>query len=85
MITYSGKAEYCYANAASMLLAGIGEQQAQQLIEVLTGVGLGAILEPGDVLYLGQVPPDIGLNHAFDRLGIHVQEHASVEDAEPPW
>jgi Butirosin biosynthesis protein H, N-terminal len=85
VITHTGKAEYCYANAASMLLAGIGEQQAPQLIEVLTGVGLGAILEPGDVLYLSQVPPDIGLNHAFDRLGIHVQEHASVEDAEPPW
>jgi hypothetical protein len=85
VIAYTGKAEYCYANAASMLLASIGDQQAPQLIEVLTGVGLGAVLEPGDVLFLSQVPPDIGLDHAFDRLGVHVQEHASAEDAEPPW
>jgi hypothetical protein len=85
VITYTGKAEYCYANAASMLLAGIGERHPPELIEVLTGVGLGAVLAPGEVLYLSQVPPDIGLDNAFERLGVQVRQQAGAEDDEPPW
>ena len=43
-----GKAEYCYANCAGMLLASIGEGISPATIEVLTAVGIGApICRPG--------------------------------------
>ena len=39
---YVGNGHYCYANVTSMLLASIGESFAPGLIEVLTGMSLGA-------------------------------------------
>ncbi len=42
MISYIGNGDYCYANAAAMLLAANSENIAPSRIEVLGGVGLGA-------------------------------------------
>jgi hypothetical protein len=39
---FRGNGAYCCANAASMLLSTIGEDVDPSLIEVLSGVGLGA-------------------------------------------
>src|SRR5207247_9301948 len=41
-IPFYGNGPYCYSNATSMLLAGIGEKIPPSEIEVYTAVGLGA-------------------------------------------
>ncbi|RCV47529.1 BtrH N-terminal domain-containing protein, partial [Marinitenerispora sediminis] len=66
---YRGQRTYCYADSVSMLLAGHGHDAAPEFVEVLSGVGLGAILLPDDLLVLGQVPPDVGIDNALHRLG----------------
>ncbi|MFC7328638.1 hypothetical protein [Marinactinospora rubrisoli] len=70
---YRGRREYCYADGVSMLLAAHGHDVSSDLVEALSGVGLGAILLPGDILVLGQVPPDVGVDHALQRLGFDVR------------
>ena len=42
---YVGKAEYCFANSAAMLLDSIGETVCPEVIEVGCGIGLSAFLE----------------------------------------
>lgn len=69
---YIGNGAYCYANSTSMLLSGIGENVSPSLIEVLTGVGLGAtLMKNKNLLYFNNqfLLPDLGLTKALDLLG----------------
>lgn len=75
---YIGNGKYCYANATSMLLKSIGEYIPPEKIEVLTGMGLGAVFE-GDYLFLDSTFPDIGITKALDILGFTCEE--SVEES----
>lgn len=70
MLSYMGKSEYCYANAAAMLLAAYGETAAPGTIEVLTGMVVGAFWDARqDVLLFDCSAPDRGLTRALAALG----------------
>jgi hypothetical protein len=75
---------YCYANSTAMLLASIGETISPRLIEVLTGVSLGAFQTPdGLPFFSGRCGlPDKGISTALDLLGFACDEEAS-DQAEP--
>jgi len=71
-IPYIGNGAYCYANSTSMLLSSIGENVSPSIIEVLTGVGLGASLKrKGGFLYFNNqtLLPDLGITKALEILG----------------
>jgi hypothetical protein len=76
---------YCYANSTAMLLASVGEEISPRLVEVLSGVGLGAFQNrDGLPFFSGLVgKPDSGISAALDMLGFAFSEAAS-DDAEPP-
>jgi hypothetical protein len=82
---YVGSAEYCYSNAASMLLASIGETVEPSVVECLTAVGAGARYCLADgMAYFSNRPPDLGLTNALDALGFDVQENTLDENTAPP-
>lgn len=83
MLTYQGKSEYCYACCTSMMLTRAGHQVSPSLVEVLTGVGLGATLFPDGNLLFSQVPPDTGINNALGRLRFTVS--SGHGDDRAPW
>lgn len=73
---YIGNGAYCYANSASMLLSSIGEDVSPSLIEVLTGVSIGATLKRSKNLLCFDnqtLLPDLGLTKALDILGFQYQ------------
>ena len=85
MLTYIGNGPYCYANSASMLLESAGESIEPRLIEVLSGVGLGACWVPeSQTLFLSgwTSVPDIGVSQSFRLLGLEVVEEAE-SDGDP--
>ena len=84
MIEYVGNAPYCYANSAAMLLKSIDENIPPGKIEVLTGVGLGAIWQDDGLFWLSNPysPPDIGLSAALGILGFQFVE-GSIEAPDP--
>ena len=85
MHTYIGNGPYCYANSASMLLESAGESIEPRLIEVLSGVGLGAWLPESQTLFLsGCTVPDTGVSQSFRLLGFEVVEDAEPDDASMP-
>ena len=86
MLTYIGNAPYCYANSASMLLESAGESVEPRLIEVLSGVGLGASWIPeSQTLFLsGWTVPDIGVSQSSRLLGFEVAEEAESDGAPMP-
>lgn len=85
MLTYIGNGAYCYANSSAMLLETIGEKVSPSVLEVLTGVGLGAIwFEEQKTLYFGQVVPDRGVSHALELLGFSWTERSGEVEDEPP-
>jgi hypothetical protein len=75
---------YCYANSTAMLLGSIGENISPRLIEVLTGVSLGAFQTPdGLPFFSGRCGlPDKGIGAALELLGFACEEDASAQ-AEP--
>ncbi len=80
-VPYIGKAEYCYANSTSMLLASVDEEISARTIEVLTGVGLGAFASTSNHnLYFSNfsAPPDLGIDRALQLLGFEF-EHRSFD------
>ena len=87
MLTYVGNGPYCYANSAAMLLESAGESVEPRMIEVLSGVGLGAIwVAESQTLFLSGLAsaPDIGLSRSFGLLGFTVEEEAEPDgDAIP--
>ena len=86
MHTYIGNGPYCYANSASMLLESAGESIEPRLIEVLSGVGLGAWWLPeSQTLFLsGCTAPDTGVSQSFRLLGFEVVEAAEPDGAPMP-
>ena len=87
MLPYVGNAPYCYANCAAMLLESAGESVEPRLIEVLSGVGLGAFWVPeSQTLYLSgwASAPDVGVSRSFGLLGFEVVEEAESDGAPMP-
>ena len=86
VLTYIGNAPYCYANSASMLLESAGESIEPRLIEVLSGVGLGAEWMPeSQTLFLsGWTVPDTGVSQSFRLLGFKLAEEAESDGAPIP-
>ena len=87
MISYVGNGPYCYANSAAMLLESAGESVEPRLIEVLSGVGLGAIwIANSQTLFLSGLAsaPDVGLTRSFGLLGFDVEEEAESDGAAIP-
>lgn len=84
-ITFHDSHWYCYANSTAMLLSSVGEPVSPRLIEVLSGVGLGASFN-GPLPFFGELqPPDRGIIMALDLLGLDVDEEASSEGALVPF
>ncbi|MXX19666.1 MAG: hypothetical protein F4X03_12475 [Dehalococcoidia bacterium] len=87
MLGYIGNGPYCYANSAAMLLDSVGETIEPRLLEVLSGVGLGAFwLAESQTLFLSgwASMPDVGLSRAFGLLGFKVAEEAESDGAPMP-
>jgi hypothetical protein len=87
MTTYIGNGAYCYANSTAMLLAAGGETISPGLIEVLTGVGLGAERKQGSstVWFNGLAAmPDSGISRALTILGFEYTERAHDDGVELP-
>ena len=87
MLTYVGNGPYCYANSTSMLLESVGESVEPRLIEVLSGVGLGACWLPeSQTLFLSgwTSVPDVGVSRSFGLLGFEVAEEAAPDGAPMP-
>lgn len=82
---YIGKSEYCYANSAVMLLASVGHTIPPSIIEVLTGMGVGACwIESSDSLFFSLSTPDVGITRAFEVLGYTVKETAQLTPDRDP-
>ena len=82
MISYVGNGPYCYANSAAMLLESAGESVEPRVIEVLSGVGLGAFwVAESQTLFLSGLAsaPDVGLSRSFGLLGFNVNEEAESD------
>ena len=86
-IPYIGNSAYCYSNSTSMLLASMGENISPSLVEVLSGVGVGAfILSPGNLPFFSGITgePDRGVTQALKILGFEFNEKA-VEKGPAPF
>jgi hypothetical protein len=71
-VPYIGNGTYCYANAAAMLLASHGEPTPPSILEVLSGVGLGAAYrKEAGVMFFSDPNglPDGGIARAMEILG----------------
>lgn len=86
-VNYFGNAKYCYANSVAMLLASISEHISPSLIEVLTGVGLGAFLKNDGLLFFSNLTgkPDIGISKAMEILGFKFMEKFSESSEANPF
>jgi hypothetical protein len=83
---YIGNGHYCYANVTAMLLDAVGECVKPEIVEVLSGVGVGAHwLKTDDLIFFDSASPDRGITTALRLLGFAVQEQVSMDDDPPPW
>lgn len=82
MDTYIGNGAYCYANSTAMLLASIGERVSPSFIEVLTGVGFGAVWDEAEKVawFNGKLTPDEGINNALKLLGFTTAGNTPLAD-----
>lgn len=86
LVPYIGNAPYCFANATAMLLASAGEQVSPACVEVLTGVGLGAMWMPDrELFFFSMEAPDVGISRALELLGFTFLEGAGSDEEEPPF
>ncbi|MCY7919079.1 hypothetical protein [Bacillus vallismortis] len=85
MLMYIGNGHYCYSNSTAMFLSSIGENVSPQLVEILTGVGLGAMIENEKTLYFSMRDPDDGINYALSILGFTAEEHQQASDLDDPF
>lgn len=84
MIPYIGMMQYCYANSTAMLLTTVGEHIPPELIEVLSGVGLGATLAQGKRIIFSTAAPDLGISTALTILGFSFEEKVTYADGPAP-
>lgn len=82
---YIGNGHYCYSNSTAMFLSSIGENVSPQIVEILTGVGLGAMIENEKNLYFSMRDPDDGINYALNILGFTAEEHQQARDLDDPF
>lgn len=83
-IPYFGNGAYCYANTTAMLLTSIKENISPSIIEVLSGVGLGAhLISKVNLLFFNFELPDTGIDNALKILGITC-EAVKVSKQKPP-
>lgn len=66
---FHGNVPYCYSNSVAMLLSAEGEHVYPGHVEVLTGVGLGAVRVPEGQTFLSLIPPNAGIDTALELLG----------------
>jgi len=78
---------YCYANATAMLLAASGAPVSPRLIEVLSGVGLGAFQTAEGLPFFSGLCglPDTGISAALAQLGFAWTETATDDAATDPF
>jgi hypothetical protein len=81
---FFGNIPYCYANSAAMVLSMQGEQVAPGLVEVLTGVGLGAVRIERGPTFFSTTPAKVpeGLDKALELLGFSFTSVAGPADAQ---
>lgn len=87
MPQYIGNGPYCYSNSTAMLLESIGEHVEPRLIEVLSGVGLGAFMfkDQGLLFLSGLVStPDNGISSSLRLLGFQFSEESETNDTVIP-
>lgn len=82
---YHGSVPYCYANSVAMLLSAQGEHVYPGLVEVLTGVGLGAVQAPDGRTFLSTTPDNVpaGVSRALELLGFAATTTTGPADAPP--
>jgi hypothetical protein len=88
MITYIGNGRYCYANGLAMLIATIGDYVAPARLEVLTGVGLGAVWhDHAKIVFFNNIVsmPDRGISKVLDLLGYKYTELVKDEMDDAPF
>lgn len=80
-VTFHDSYWYCYANSTAMLLSSIEEAVSPRLVEVLTGVGLGAFVSTNGLPFFSglQGEPDKGISRALEILGFAAVESAFEE------
>jgi predicted double-glycine peptidase len=75
---YIGKIEYCYSNSTAIMLRSIDERIDPSLIEVMTGMGIGAHMSKGSgALLFDCTEPDLGISRALKNLGFSFDEASS--------
>jgi hypothetical protein len=86
-VTFHDSYWYCYANCTAMLLSAHGELISPRLIEVLSGVGLGASIGTQDLPFFSGLAglPDRGITQALSTLGFAFTEEASDQSDSPPF
>ena len=95
MLTYIGNGPYCYANSASMLLESAGEYVEPRLIEILSGVGLGACwIAESQTLFAGSARRGLPTPHECvhhypayykDRRGNHENDYPRPTHTRVLW
>ncbi len=88
MYKYVGNGAYCYSDSMAMLLATIGETINPAQLEVLTGVGLGAIwVKEMKMPFFNNLAtmPDRGLGVALKTLGFDYTEKWGDDPDAPPF
>jgi hypothetical protein len=69
-----------------VLLRSIGEQASSSLIEVMTGMGIGAWMEKDSgALFFDCTEPDIGISRALKKLGFSFDEDNSEDPTHAPF
>jgi hypothetical protein len=86
LVEYYGNVPYCYANSVSMVLSGRQMYISPGLIEVLTGVGLGAVRTDNGLTFFSTTPANVpaGLDAALEILGFSFTSIAGPDDADVP-
>jgi hypothetical protein len=84
LVEYYGNVPYCYANSVAMVLSGRDIRVSPGLIEVLTGVGLGAVRTDNGLTFFSTTPANVpgGLDTALDILGFAFTSVAGPDDAD---
>ncbi|HKU98502.1 MAG TPA: hypothetical protein VJR58_24635 [Vineibacter sp.] len=86
-ITFHDGYWYCYANSTAMLLSAHGETVSPRLVEVLSGVGLGAFIAKDGLPFFSGLAgaPDKGISQALTTLGFAFAERASDASQAAPF
>jgi hypothetical protein len=82
-VDFHGNVPYCYSNGVAMLLSAHGERVYPGLVEVLTGIGLGAVRTPDGRTWFSSTQQDVpaGVDKALELLGCTFTTEDGPEDA----